>query len=167
MGGVTILLMITAVVLCIVIAFIRRYHVRKSSSVNDQAPHDITKDVNIELNGTTNLNRANNSTIKLSSHAPMPTNAPCNHYDVPITLYNKTSEYENIYAKPNEHSEVKMEANPSYGVSKVENRAISSSATVTNSDTRAHQSSSSATTKHYDYAYVNTTKLIRKCEYGH
>ena len=96
--------------------------------------------------------------------------------DVPITAnpsyavltksYVKTSEDEYNYAQPNEFNEhsglkdtIKMDTNPSYGVTTGENRATAFS---TNSDTKAHHSSHDATTKQYDYAFAHDDHLLHQ-----
>ena len=111
MGGVILLLVIITVVLCIVMLCIKRYHKNKASSVDDQVSYSTTKlntDVPIEHNPSYDVIKADNRTIKL-------------YYNIPIKPYSKASEDECNYAQPNQHSDlmetVKMDSNPSYGVS--------------------------------------------------
>ena len=153
----------TSVVSCILMLCMKRFCKKKASSVDDRVSYSATKlnkDVPTEDNPSYGVIRADNSTIKQGDLDGINL-----YYNVPIKSYSKTSEDECNYAQPSQHlylmETVKMDSNPSYGVSMKESRAIATE----NSDTKAQQSSYNATTKQYDYAYthVNHSKIEKLC----
>ena len=162
-GGVILLLMIT-VVLCIVIVCMRRSHMKKGSTVDGNATK-LNTNVTIDNNPSYDVTEANTLDHSYSTIKPRGSDVPITSnpsYIVPYTKpYSKTSEDDYNYVQPNEfvqHSElednIKMQTNPSYGVSVQEERAA-----ATGSDT-AHQSSHDATTEQYDYACVQDDHLL-------
>ena len=175
MGAIVFLVIIT-IVLCIVMLCIKRYHKKKASSVDDRVSYSATKLNKDPTEDTPSYDviRADNGTIKQGDLDGINL-----YYNIPIKPCSKTSEDECNYAQPSQHShlietikmdsnpsygvstgdlgkDVKMDTNPSYGVSMKESRVTAAE----NSDTKAQQSSYNATTKQYDYAYthVNRTK---------
>ena len=154
-GGVILLLMIT-VVLCIVILCVRRCH-RKGTFPVDNNTAKLNENVAIESNPAYDVTKANTvgslySTIKPGdSDVPITTNPS---YAFPTKPYSKTSEDEYNYVQPNQHSgledaSIKMDTNPSYGLT-TGDRATAFSA---HSDTKA-------TTKQCDYDYVCDDHLL-------
>ena len=166
MGGVILLLMIT-VVLCIVILCMRRYHRKGKFPVDDKVYYDLT-DVHIDHNPSyvvTTPEIVEYSTIKPRDSTVSITSNPSyftsNTSNVPTKPY---SEDEYNYVQPNEfnqHSDledtIKMDTNPSYGVTTGGDKATVFSTT---SDTKADHSSHDATTEEYDYAYVHDDHLL-------
>ena len=116
----------------------------------------LNENVAIENNPSYDVTKANTvgslySTIKPGdSDVPITANPS---YAVPTKPYSKTSEDEYNYAQPNQHSgledTIKMDTNPSYGLT-AGDRATAFSA---HSDTKA-------TTKQYDYDYVCDDRLL-------
>ena len=148
------------VVLCIVILCMRRCHRKGTFPVDNKVFYNTTKlneNVTIENNPAYDVAKANTvgslySTIKPGdSDVPITTNPS---YSVPTKPYNKTSEDEYNHVQLNQHSDledtIKMDANPSYGVTTGGDRATAFSA---HSDTKA-------TTKQYDYDYVCDDRLL-------
>ena len=84
------------------------YHIYSATKLN--------KDVPTEDNPSYGVIRADNSTIKQGDLDGINL-----YYNVPIKSYSKTSEDECNYVQPSQHSHlmetVKMDSNPSYGVS--------------------------------------------------
>ena len=155
MGGVILLLMIT-VVLCIVILCMRRCHQKAHNNVSYNTT-GLNTDVTIHPNPSYDVAKANTvdslyNTIRPGDLVvPITTNPS---YDVPTKPY---SEDEYNYVQPNEfnqHSDledtIKIDTNPSYGVTTGGDRATAFSA---HSDTKA-------TTKQYDYDYVCDDRLL-------
>ena len=174
MGGVILLLMIT-VVLCIVILCMRRCHRKGKYPVDDKVYYDLTDlntDVNIDHNPSyvvTTPEIVEYSTIKPRDSTVSITSNPSYYipftsnpsYNVPTKPY---SEDEYNYVQPNEfnqHSDldgsIKIDTNPSYGVTTGEDKAVVFSTT---SDTKADHSSHDATTEEYDYAYAHDNHLL-------
>ena len=154
-GGVILLLMIT-VVLCVVILCMRRCHLKVDNNVFYNAT-ELNTDVTIHPNPSYDVAKANTvdslyNTIRPGDLVvPITTNPS---YNVPTKPY---SEDEYNYVQPNEfnqHSDledtIKMDNNPSYGVTTGGDRATAFSA---HSDTKA-------TTKQYDYDYVCDDRLL-------
>ena len=159
-GGVILLLMIT-VVLCIVILCMRRCHQKADNNVTQQCnTTGLNTDITIHPNPSYDVAKANTvdslyNTIRPGDLVvPITTNPS---YNVPTKPYNKASEDEYNYVQPNEfnqHSDldgsIKIDTNPSYGVTTGGDRATAFSA---HSDTKA-------TTKQYDYDYVSDDRLL-------
>ena len=152
-GGVILLLMIT-VVLCIVILCMRRCHRKGTFPVDNKVLYNTTKlneNVIIDNNPAYDVTKANTvgslySTIKRGdSDVPIIANPS---YAVPTKPYSKAAS-ENEYTQLNQHS-IKMDTNPSYGVTTGGDRATGSSA----------HSNTKATTKQYDYDYVCEDRLL-------
>ena len=153
-GGVILLLMIT-VVLCIVILCMRRCHRKGTFPVDNKVLYNTTSlndNVTIDNNPAYDVTKANTvgslySTIKRGdSDVPITANPS---YNVPTKPYSKAAS-EDEYLQLNQHSNfedtIKMDTNPSYGVTTGGDRATGSSA---HSDTKA-------TT---DYEYVCENRL--------
>ena len=171
------MLVIITVMLCVVILYVKRYHKSKASSVDGRVSYSATKlkmDVPIEQNPSYDVDvvKVDNSTSK-----PGNSDGVNLYYNTPVKTYNKTSEDESNYAQPSHHSDlmktVKMDTNPSYGISTIgedvnmdtnPSYGVSikegSTTAAENSGAKLQQSSYNATTKQYDYAYthVNHTK---------
>jgi len=160
-GGVILLLMIT-IVLCVAIVCVRRSHRKETFPMGyDEAFYIATKlntAVTTQHNPSYDVTKTN--TVDhlyiacTGSDVPVSPKPSCN---VVTEFYSKTNEDEYNYVQPNElnqHSDlggtIKMDTNPSYGVSRGEDTSAFSE-TVTKSDTKAHQSSHNATTEQYDY----------------
>ena len=161
-GGVILLLMIT-VMLCIVIVCMRRCHMKEGSPVDDNTTK-LNTDVTIDNNPSYDATKANTLDHSYSTINPGGSDVPITinpSHNIPTKPYSKTSEDDYNYVQPNElvqHSElegtIKMQTNPSYGVSVQEERVA-----ATGSDT-AHQSSHDAMTEQYDYACVQDDHLL-------
>ena len=159
MGGVILLLMIT-VVLCIVILCVRRSHRKGKFPVDDKVFYNTAKlndNVAIENNPAYDVIKANTAgslyrcTIKPEdSDVPIAANPS---YAVPTKPYSKPSEdecgYLQLYQLPDLEGTIKMDTNPSYGVT-TGDRATAVGA---HSDTKA-------TSKQYDYDYVCDDHLL-------
>ena len=81
---------------------------------------------------------------------------------------NESNYAQSSYSELKQHSDsIKMDANPSYGVTMPAEDRITLFCT-SNSDTNCHQSSCTSATKQYDYAYAhaNNTKSTGDGEYG-
>ena len=152
MGGVILLLMIT-VVFFIVLLFVERSHRREPSHVYEQVFYNRTKlstDVKIKHDAAYNATEdvTVDSLYSTFNEVPYTTDSS---YAVPAMACSKTSEdehYDTVQANERsdvEETVVKMDTNPSYGVSTGEDRA-----TATDYDTKAHQSS-----QEYDYDDVH------------
>ena len=135
-GGVILLLMAAVVLFIVIMCIMRRSHGKEAAPhVYDEVSYNITK---LNTNGTThetvnNLHR----TIKKDLNAPITTS-----YPVPTVSYSNASEGEYDSVLPNGHYDaVKMDTDPSYGVSRVEDRAKVFSTTAAYYNTKAHQSS--------------------------
>ena len=152
MGGVILLLMIT-VVFFIVILFVERSHRKELSHLYEQVFYNRTKlstDVKIKHNAAYNATEdvTVDSLYSTINEVPYTTDSS---YAVPAMPSSKTSEdeyYDTV--QTNECSDVeetvvKMDINPSYGVSTGEDKP-----TATDYDTKAHQSS-----QQYDYDDVH------------
>ena len=164
-GGVILLLIIT-IMLCIVILCMRKSHRKKElCAVNNTTK--LNTNVTTKDNPSYDVTKANTVDYSYDTINPGDSDVPITtnpSYNVHTKLYSKTSEDEYNYVQPNElipnkHLEdiIKMDTNPSYGINTREDRATPFNAT---SDTKAHQSSHDATTKQYDYAYVNDDHLL-------
>ena len=140
MGGVILLLMITVVLFIVIMCIMRRSHGKEAEPhVRDEVSYNITK---LNTNGTNHeavdyLHR----TIKKDLTAPINTDSS---YPIPTAVfYSNGSEGEYDSVLPNEHSSlndsVTMDTNPSYGVSRVEDRAKVFSTTAAYYNTKAHQ----------------------------
>ena len=149
-----------SVVLCIVILCMRRSHRKGTFPVDNKVCYNTTKlneNVTIENNPAYDVTKASMvgslySTIKPGdSDVPITTNPS---YSIPTKPYSKASEDEYNYVQLNQHSgledTIKMDTNPSYGVTTGGDRATAFS---THSDTKA-------TTKQYDYDYVCDDRLL-------
>ena len=145
------------VVLCIVILCVRRCH-RKGTFPVDNNTTKLNENVAIESNPAYDVTKANTvgslySTIKPGdSDVPITANPS---YAFPTKPYSKTSEDEYNYVQPNQHSgledaSIKMDINPSYGVT-TGDRATAFS---------AHSADTKATSKQYDYDYVCDDRLL-------
>ena len=153
MGGVILLLIIT-VVLCIVILCMRRCHLKADNNVSYNAT-ELNTDVTIHPNPSYDVAKANTVTVDSLYNTIRPGDLV-----VPITTnpsYNVPTEPYSNYVQPNEFNQrsglegtVKMDTNPSYGVTTGGDRATAFSA---HSDTKA-------TTKQYDYDYVCDDRLL-------
>ena len=145
-GGVILLLMIT-VVLCIVILCVLRRH-RKGTFPNTAKLND---SVTIESNPSYDVAKANTVDSSYSLIKPEDSDVPITanpSYTVP-----NTSEDEYNYVQPNQYSSledtIKMDTNPSYGVT----TGDIATAFSAHSDTKA-------TTKQCDYDYVCDDRLL-------
>ena len=134
------MLMIT-VVLCIVILCMRRCHQKMDNNVS----YNKTKHANLHPGDL---------------DVPIDANPS---YHIPTKPYSKTSEEEYVYAQPetsedayiyvqpndefNDQKTIKMTANPSYGVTTVD-------------DIESNRPSHNATTKEYDYAYATDNRHL-------
>ena len=178
-GGVILLLVIITVVLCIVISCNKRYHKKKTSSDNRVSYSATKPNTNVsDQNPSYDVAKMENNTIK-----PGDSDGINLYYSTPINTCSKTSEDEPNYAQPSGSSHhlnltetIKMDTNPSYGISMGEDLGegvnmdtnpsygISmkegSATTAGNTNAKSQQSSYNVTTKQYDYAYthVNHTK---------
>ena len=152
--------MITAV-LCIVIVYMRRCHRERDYKVaynTSKLNTDIT--MYIDNNPTYDVTKANTLDHSYSTINPGGSDVPITinpSYNVPTKPYNNASEDDYNYIQPDQfiqHSNledtIKMDTNPSYGVSTRKDRETAFSTTVTNSDT----------TKQYDYDYVCDDHLL-------
>ena len=152
MGGVILLLMIT-IVFFIVILFVERSHRKELSHLYEQVFYNRTKlstDVKIKHNAAYNATEdvTVDSLYSTINEVPYTTDSS---YAVPAMPSSKTSEdeyYDTV--QTNECSDVeetvvKMDINPSHGVSTGEDKP-----TATDYDTKAHQSS-----QEYDYDDVH------------
>ena len=88
-------------------------------------------------------------------------------YDVTTKPYSKATEDDYNYVQPNEHSNsdeaIKLDINPSYGISRGKDRATPASIeTVTKSNTKAHDSSHNATIVLCGYDYVHDDHFLRQ-----
>ena len=162
------LLVITTVVLCIVILSIKRCYKKKASSVDNQVSYSTAK-LNTDVTTVHNLSydviKMDNSTTKQGDSDGINP-----YYSIPINkAYSKPREDECDYAQPSQfvqHSDlmeaVKMDTNPSYGVSTgglgedVDmntnpsygvNMKVGKAAAATNPDTNVQQLSYNATAK--------------------
>ena len=157
-GGVILLLMIT-VALCIVILCMRRCHRKGTFPVDNRVLYNTTKlndNVTIDNNPAYDVTKANTvgslySTIKPGdSDIPITANPS---YAVPTKPYSKATS-EDEYVQLNQHSNfedtIKMDTNPSYGVTTGGDGATGFSA----------HSNTKATTKQYDYDYVCEDRLL-------
>ena len=144
------------VVLCIVILCMRRCHRKGTFPVDNQVLYNTAKlneNVTIDNNPAYDVTKANTvgslySTIKLrDSDVPITANPS---YHVPTKPYSKAAS-ENEYLQLNQHSNledtIKMDTNPSYG--------------VTTGGVSAH-SDTKATTKQCDYDYVCEDRLLHQ-----
>ena len=147
------------VVLCIVILCMRRCHRKGTFPVDSKVFYNKTKlneNVTIDNNPAYDVTKANTvgslySTIKPGdSDVPITANPS---YAVPTKPYSKAAS-EDEYLQLNQHSNfedtIKMDTNPSYGVTTGGDRATGFSA---HSDTKA-------ITKQYDYDYVCEDRLL-------
>ena len=152
--------MITAV-LCIVIVCMRRCHRERDYKV----AYNTTKlntDVTINNNPSYDVTKASALDYSYSTIKPQRLDVPITinpSYDVPTKLYSKTSEDDYNYVQPNElvqHSNIedtiKMDTNPSRGVSTGKDRETAFSTTITNSGTN----------KQYDYDHVRDDHLLHR-----
>ena len=147
------------VALCIVILCMRRCHRERGNKIASNTTK-LNTDVTIDNNPSYDVTKANTLDHSYSTINPGGSDAPItinSSYDVPTKPYSKASEDDYNYVQPNEfvqHSNledtIKMDTNPSYGVSTGEDRETAFSTTVTNSDT----------TKQYDYDYVHDDHLL-------
>ena len=156
-GGVILLLMIT-VVLCIVILCMRRCHRKGTFPVDNKVLYNTTKlyeNVTIDNNPAYDVTKANTvgslySTIKrVDSDVPITANPS---YNIPTKPYSKAAS-EDEYLQLNQadlEDIIKMDTNPSYGVTTGGDRATGFSA----------HSNTKATTKQYDYDYVCEDRLL-------
>ena len=151
-GGVILLLMIT-VVLCIVIMCMRRCH-RKRAFPVDNNTTKLNENVTIDNNPAYDVTKANTvgslySTIKPGdSDVPITANPS---YNVPTKPYSKAAsqdEYLQLHQHSNLEDTIKMDTNPSYGVTTV-------GEVSTHSDTKAM-------TKQCDYDYVCEDRLLHQ-----
>ena len=120
----------------------------------------LNTDVTIDNNPSYDVTKANTLDHSYSTINPGGSDVPITinpSYDVPTKPYSKTSEDDYNYVQPNEfvqHSNledtIKMDTNPSYGVSTGKDRETAFSTTVTNSDT----------TKQYEDYYVCDDHLL-------
>ena len=146
------------VVLCIVILCMRKCRLKVDNNVSYNAT-ELNTDVTIHPNPSYDVAKANTvdslyRTIKPRDLVvPITTNPS---YNVPTKPY---SEDEYNYVQPNEFNQcsgledtIKMDTNPSYGVTTGGDRATAFS---THSDTKA-------TTKQYDYDYVCDDHLLHR-----
>ena len=180
MGGVILLLMVTAILFIVIMCIMRRSHGKEAAPhVHDEVSYNITK---LNTNGTNHETADNlHRTIKKDLTAPINTDSS---YPVltAVSYSNATKgEYDSVL--PN----VKMDANPSYGVSRVEDRAKVFSTTAAYYNTKAHQSSQQKTSttgdikenkvqlhttldqRHdttHSHLFANGTKLSGKNSYG-
>ena len=154
-GGVILLLMIT-VVLCIVILCMRRCHRKGIFPVDNKVFYNTTElneNVTIDNNPAYDVTKANTvgslySTIKPGdSDVPITANPS---YNVPTKPYSKAAsedEYVQLNQQSNLEDTIKMDTNPSYG--------------VTTGGVSAH-SDTKATTKQCDYDYVCEDRLLHQ-----
>ena len=159
-GGVILLLMIT-VVLCIVIVCVRRSHRKGKFPVDDKVLYNTAKlndNVVIENNPSYDVTKANTVGSLYSTIEPEDSDVPITanpSYAVPTKPYSKTSEDEYNYLQLNQYPDlddtIKMDTNPSYGVTTGEDRAAAFS---------AHSADTKATSKQYDYDYVCDDRLL-------
>ena len=165
MGGVMLLLVLIIVLLCIVILYTRFYKKGKFPvDIDDKVLYNTTDlNPNVTMNHNPSYDVTNPITLG-DSNVPMTTNPS---YDIFTTksCNNEVSKDEYYYVQPNEfrqHSEtIKMDANPSYGVSTGEGRATSFNTTITKfDDAKVHQSSHNATNKQCDYDYAYDDQLL-------
>ena len=137
----------------------RRCHQKADNDVSYNTTK-LNTDVTIHPNPSYDVAKANTvdslyNTIKPGdSDVPITTNPS---YNVPTKPYSKTSEDKYSYIQPNEFNQlsgledtIKMDTNPSYGVTTGGDRATAFSA---HSDIKA-------TTKQYDYDYVCDNRLL-------
>ena len=171
-GGVILLLLMIIVVLCVVILCTKRSHRKGMFPMGyDEAFYIATK---LNTAVTTQHNPSYDVTkidavdhlydTCTGSDVPVSFKPSCN---VPTELYSKTTEDEYNYVQPNEftqHSnldaDIKLEINPSYGVSRGKDRATpASSETVTKYNTKADDSSHNATIEQHEVQLLhqNTT----------
>ena len=153
-GGVILLLMII-VVLCIVILCMRRSHRKKGSHVVDNTAK-LNTDVTIENNASHNVTKVEHL---YEPYVPITANPS---YNVHTKPYSKTSEDEYNYVQPNQFIQcpdldetMKMDTNPSYGISIGEDKTTTFGMTLTTSDTKAHQSSHNSMAEQYDYVHTD------------
>ena len=155
-GG-AILLLIIIVLMCSVILCMKRSH-RKSTFPVDNKVHSKNANISMEKNPAYDVTTVNTmehlyNTIKAGdSGIPITANPS---YAAP-TKPSKASEDECNYTQPNECNEyldledtIKMDTNPSYGVTTGDRTTASKP-----------KSSHNATTKDYDYAYVHDDHLL-------
>ena len=146
------------VVLCIVILCMRRSHRKRDDKVT-YSTGKLSTDVTVDCSQSCDVFNSNivdhlYSTIEPGdSDVPITTNPS---YNVHTKPYSKTSEDEYNYVQPNEHMQhsdfddtIKMDTNPSYGVSIEGDRGTTFSVTATNSDTKADQLIHDTTVKQY------------------
>ena len=138
MGGVILLLIAGVVLFIVIMCIMRRSHGKEAEPhVYDEVPYNIIK---LNTNGT-NYETVDyfHRTIKEDLNAPITTNS---YYSISSMSYSNGSEGEYDSVLPNEHYDaVKMDTDPSYGVSRVEDGAKVFSTTGAYYSTKAHQSS--------------------------
>ena len=159
-GG-AILLLIIIVLMCIVILCMRRSHRKALTFPLDNKVHSKNANISMEKNPTCDVTTVNTMEHLYNTIKPGDSGIPITanpSYGVP-TKPSKASECKSDYVQPNECNEyldlednIKMDTNPSYGVTTGDR--------TTASKPKAHQSSHNAATKDYDYAYVHDDRLL-------
>jgi len=155
-----------AIVLCVVMLFIKRSHEKGKFPIEyDKAFNDTTKvntAITIKHNPSYDLIKTNR--VDYSLNVPVTSNPS---YGVTTKPYSKATEDDYNYVQPNEHSDlhaaIKLDINPSYGISRGKDRATPASIeTVTKSNTKAHDSSHNATIVLCGYDYVHDDHFLRQ-----
>jgi len=152
-----------------VILFIKRSHKKGKFPIEyDKAFNDTTKAnaaVTIEHNPSYDVIKFN--TVDYSSDVPV---TPNPSYDVTTKPYSKATEDDYNYVQSIEFTQhsnldkaIKLDINPSYGISRGKDRAIpASSETVTKPNAKAHDSLHNATIAQCDYDYVHDDYFLRR-----